>query len=162
LYAYEVIVLRFLITTVVLLGSAHAQTPPPWIGNATNGAPQPSPEEQVCSMEMKRVTLEIRKHEEEIRAASEQHAPFGALCKAYGRLTDAKNKLITVQTKLGCIKPPSAFDDILTSHFNTQRVKERVCSTPETRMMLGLDNTLVDPSPSKNKMIGDFRVNGRW
>lgn len=153
---------RFLIATVLLLGSAHAQTSSPWIGNATNGRPEPSPEEQVCSVVMKRVTLEIRKHEEEIRAASEEHAPSNVLCKAYDRLTVAKYKLIAVQTKLGCIKPPNDFDDILTSHFDTQRVKERVCSTPETRMMLGLDNTLIDPSPSKSKMIGDFRINGRW
>jgi hypothetical protein len=155
-------VIRFLIASVVLFGAAHAQTPSPWIGTATDGAARPSPEEQVCSMAMEPLILEIRKHAEEIRVASEQHAPFSTICKAYGRLIETENKSISVQTNFGCVKPPSAFDRMLTSQVKDVRVKERACSTPETRMILGLDKSLADPSPSKSKLIGDFRVNGRW
>lgn len=155
--------IRFLVVTAALFGAAaHGQTASPWIGTATDGAPRPPPAVEACSWELGPLLQEARKRGGEIRAASEQHAPSSTSCKALGMFIEAEDRLILfLQSKTECQTPFMVLDQLKTGHAKTERIKERVCSTPELEG-LGLTNLVTEPPPSKSKLIGDFRTKGRW
>lgn len=142
------IVVRFLIATVLWLGAANAQTLPPWVGTARDGAPRPSAEEQACQKELDPILQEARKRFEEIRAAGEQHTPRSTTCKALRKSVEAEGKLLSLlQSRPECQRP-FVLDAIRTGYAKNILVKERFCSAPDERQRSGLHEILTaEPLP---------------